>query len=151
LLVEGTETVIATLEPIACPAIFPPPPGCYLVGDPARALAYIRDNDFENQLPKVEIVFPAAGSTFVAPADIEIGVYARDPDGWVERVEFFAGTNKIGEDAIYFIQPPPPGQLQRFSITWSNVPRGVYILTAKATDNRGGMSRSDPVEIKVTE
>ena len=34
-----------------------------IVGDPARAIAYIRDNDF-NQRPKVEIVHPSDGQVF---------------------------------------------------------------------------------------
>jgi len=149
--IEGTETVIVALNPIACPRIIPPPPECYLVGDPDRAIAYIRDNDFPNHLPKVEIVQPVSGDVFAAPANVEIDVLARDPDGWVQTVEFFEGTNKIGEASIYFIQPPPPGELQKFSMVWSNVPPGRYELTAKATDNRGDMSRSEPVEIKVIE
>jgi hypothetical protein len=50
---------------------------------------------------------------------------------------------------MLFIVPPPPGQLQRFSMTWSNVPAGDYVLQAKATDNLGAMSLTDPVRIKV--
>src|SRR6185436_19057388 len=69
--------------------------------------------------------------------------------GWVETVQFFAGTNKIGERSIYFAQTPPPGEIQKFSMVWSNVAPGGYLLTAVAIDNRGSVSRSEPVEIKV--
>lgn len=150
-LIEGTETVIARLEPAACPAVIPPPPGCYRVGEPSRALAYIRDNDLENQLPKVDLVAPAAGSTFPAGADIEITALVCDRDGWVERVKFYEDTNQIGEEFIIFIQPPPPGQPQKFSMVWSNVPPGRYALTARAMDNRGGAALSEPVEMAVLE
>jgi hypothetical protein len=149
-LPEATETVVVTLEPIACPRVVPPPPECYLVGDPDRAVAYIRDNE-PNQAPKVEIVEPANEQSFPAGADIPIVAVTRDPDGWVGKVEFFAGTNRIGVQEILFIVPPPPGQLQRFSMVWSNVPPGRYALTAKATDDQGAMSVSEPVRITVIE
>ncbi len=147
-LVEPTETVAVALEPVACEKILPPPLDCYVVGDPGKAQAYIRDNDF-NQSPKVEIVSPANDAVFRAPADIEIDVVTRDPDGWVHRVEFYEGNRLIGFQEIYFFVAPPPGQVQKFSMTWTNVPVGNYVLTARAYDNLGGQSASDPVRIKV--
>jgi hypothetical protein len=147
-LPEPTETVVAVLEPPVCIAIHPPPPDCYRVGDPHRATAYIFDND-GNQSPKLEIVHPSNGDAFRAGSDIEIDVATRDPDGWVWRMEFFANDEKIGEQQIHFIIPPPPGQPQKFSMTWSNVSAGEYELTAKATDDDGATSLSDPVKIKV--
>jgi hypothetical protein len=147
-LPEPTETVVAVVAPPFCTALDPPSPDCYRVGDPHRAVAYIFDNDW-NQSPKLEIVHPSDGDIFRENADLEIDVAARDADGWVRKVEFFANTNKIGEQEILFIIPPPPGPLQKFSMVWSNVPAGGYTLTAKATDNLGAMSRSDPVRIQV--
>jgi hypothetical protein len=38
-----------------------------------------------------------------------------------------------------------------FCLLWSNVPPGGYVLTAKATDNGGASSISDPVKISVQE
>jgi hypothetical protein len=149
-LVEGTETVIADLVP-GCPPWSATPRICYRVGDPARAVAYIRDNDFENQPPRVALTKPDSGETFEAPAKIEIVATVTDPDGYVTEVDFYAGTNLIGRDVRIFIVAPPPGQLQRFSIVWSNVPPGGYVLTAKAIDDLGATSDSAPVEIKVVE
>ena len=148
-LVEDTETVVLSLEAPACIAIYPPPPDCYIVGDPAKAVAFIRDNDPANQPPKVEIVKPSDGATFPAPSDIEIEVKAQDPDGWVHTVEFFANDVKIGEQSIEFIVAPPPNMEQMFSMVWSNVTVGSYVLTAKATDDRGLSSWSGPVSIRV--
>lgn len=147
-LPEPTETVVAVLEPPICIAIYPPPPDCYRVGDPHRAVAYIFDND-RNQSPKLEIVHPRPGDLFQTGSDIGIDVVTRDPDGWVWRMEFFANGEKIGEEQIQFIVPPPPGQPQKFSLIWSNVPAGEYALTARATDDQGAMAWSDPVRIKV--
>jgi hypothetical protein len=148
-LVEGTETVVAALEPIACIAIYPPPPDCYLVGDPDKAVAYIRDNDFANQPPKVEITKPASGEIFISPADVEIVATVRDLDGYVTEVEFFDGTNSIGKESRVYIVAPPPGEVHTFSIIWSNAPVGVHALTAVATDEQGLSSRSEPVRIEV--
>jgi len=148
LVPEPTETVVLTLLPSACVATYPPPPGCYVVGDPSQAVAYIFDNDF-NLSPKVEIVRPDDGDVFRAGADIEIDVAAQDPDGWVQTVQFYEGTNLIGEQTVNFFVPPPPGQPQKFWMVWSNVPPGGYVLTAKAIDNLGAISVSDPARIKV--
>jgi hypothetical protein len=148
-LVEGTETVIASLDPIACIAAFQPSPDCYLVGEPAKATAYIRDNDFANQPPKVEITKPASGEIFIAPADIDVVATVRDLDGYVTEVEFFDGTNSIGKESRVYIIAPPPGEVHTFSIIWSNAPVGVHLLTAVATDEQGLSSRSDPVRIEV--
>jgi hypothetical protein len=149
LLVEGTETVVATLEPIACIAIYPPPPDCYLIGEPAKAIAYVRDNDFENRPPRVEITKPASGEIFLSPADIEVVAKVSDPDGYVTTVEFFDGTNSIGSETRVYIIAPPPGEIHTFSILWSNAPVGVHALTAVATDEQGLSSRSEPVRIEV--
>jgi hypothetical protein len=149
-LVEGTEMVSVTLLP-NCTAIDPANGGCYIVGSPGSGEAFIRDNDPEVNLPpRVEIVKPHAGEVFQAPAEIMIVAAARDPDGWVHLVEFFANGDKIGEQSIEFIQPPPPGQLQEFSFKWTDVRPGLYVLTAKATDDDGATTTSGPVAVVVT-
>jgi len=147
--VEGVETVVAEIAPIFCIAGFAPSPDCYVIGEPGKAVAYIRDNDFGNQPPKIEIAKPEDGQMFLARADIEIVAQVQDSDGYVTQVEFFAGTNSIGVDSRVYIIAPPPGELHRFSMIWSNVPPGLYELTAKATDSEGATSRSTPVTIRV--
>jgi hypothetical protein len=152
MLVEGTETVIATVEPPVCIAIYPPPPECYRVGPTNRATVFIRDNDSNkpsNHPPVVRITAPTDGAAFRAGSDITIDAVTTDLDGYAPRVEFFANDSKIGEQEIVFIQAPPPGEPIYFSFVWSNVVAGNYALTAKATDNQGMMSVSGPVHISV--
>ncbi|GEM_PF-332376 len=151
-LVEGTETVVIELVQIPCVAIWPPDPGCYVVGQPERAVAYIRDNDFDvNLRPKVAIIDPLDGDVFTAPTDLTLRTLTKDPDGWVGLVEFYDGHEKIGEMAINYFAEPAPGQEQEFEFLWENVPAGGHVLTAIATDNDGEKSVSDPVRIRVRE
>ena len=89
-------------------------------------------------MPEVMINSPAHGATFDNGADITIEATASDTNGQIIKVEFFARTTKIGED----ITPP-------YSIMWNNVVRGGYYLTAKAIDNDGNSTLSDPVKIFV--
>jgi len=151
-LVEGTETVVLTLEDPACAAVVPPPPGCYAVGEPSQAVVVIRDKDTGADLPpKVLITHPHGDQIFAAPADIKIAAEARDPDGWVGKTEFFANGTKIGEVIVNFVQAPPPGETQAFIFSWSNVPAGEYVLTAVGTDDHGVTGKSNPITIKVTD
>ena len=114
---EGDEDVILRLEPPVCIAIAPPPPECYLIGQKAEARVVIHESG-GNQVPAVAIVKPEATSRLETGEPIEIVVEARDPDGYVRRVEFLADGRKLGEAGIEFIQPPEPGQLQTFSFVW---------------------------------
>ena len=151
-LVEGKESVVATLVPLFLidPAAGSDP---YAVGLNAHAEAHILDNDEPppNALPAVRIAQPAGGSTFPAPATIKIVAEVRDPDGWVGVVEFFANERKIGEQSVVFIREPDPGQVQSFSFEWKEVLHGEYTLAARATDNRAGKGASDPVRVRVGE
>ncbi|HEY8399793.1 MAG TPA: Ig-like domain-containing protein, partial [Cytophagaceae bacterium] len=91
-----------------------------------------------NQLPTVGITSPANNTVLTAPATITINATAEDSDGSVALVEFYNGTQKIGEDAS-----------SPYSITWSGVAAGTYTITARATDNQSGVTISAPVTVVV--
>jgi hypothetical protein len=150
-LVEGTERVVLTLEAPVCPAIWPPPPECYLVGVPARARAVIVDNDPPmNQPPVAKLVHPGSGEVFHADSDIRLAAIARDSDGSVVSVEFFADDQSLG--VVGAPEPGPLGPIPDrlpFSMIWSNAPAGSYLLKAVATDNLGATGESEPVRIFV--
>ncbi len=100
-----------------------------------QAAGLILDRD---QAPGIALVAPAAGETFSAPANITLSAEAFDVDGFVSRVEFFAGANRLGQ-----VDEAP------FTFTWSNVPPGNYVFTAMATDNTGKSATSAPVSVSV--
>jgi P pilus assembly chaperone PapD len=54
------------------------------------------------------------------------------------KVEFYAGDRLLGETVL------PP-----YSLRGVSLPSGAHVVTARAIDDRGGMSESDPVTIKV--
>jgi hypothetical protein len=142
-LVEAPETVRATLyyPPFAGP--FPP---TYAIGSPSNATVTIFDND-PALPPFVRIFSPTNGTAFTAPANIQICATASE---YVATVEFFAGDTSLGvvtnschpPDCAY-VMPP------QYCVDWSNVPPGLYTLTAKATDIFGATSESAPVHISV--
>jgi hypothetical protein len=84
-----------------------------------------------NQPPTVALTTPANGATYTAPATIAISASASDSDGTIARVDFYQGTTLLGGDTS-----------SPYSFTWSNVPAGVYSLTAVARDNVGATTTS---------
>lgn len=68
---------------------------------------------------------------------VTITAVSSDPDGTISKVEFFNGSNKIGEDLA-----------SPYSITW-NAAKGTHIITAKATDNQGASTTSMAVTFTI--
>jgi len=96
-------------------------------------------NGIGGDWPIVSITNPVNNAEFSENASIKIDATASDNDGSVVLVEFFANdTLKIGEVTA-----------EPYSITWSNVKSGMYVLTAVATDNQGHKRKSNRVQIKV--
>ena len=90
-------------------------------------------------LPAVSLTSPVNGSSFTGPASISLSANATDSGGSIAKVEFFAGSTKVGET----LNAP-------FTIVWSGVSAGTYSVTAVATDNSGAFTRSSPVSVTVT-
>jgi hypothetical protein len=146
----NTETVVLQLAPSPLMT-----PINYIIGYPTSAVVYIEGNGVTNLPPLVNITTPADGSVFYTPVSIPIVAVASDLDGVVSSVEFFAGSNSLGVVTNWVVVDPPgppngfiPGT-RAFFLTWINVPPGKYALIAKATDNGGATSTSEPVNISV--
>jgi O-glycosyl hydrolase len=86
----------------------------------------------------VSLTNPAEGATFRAPAIIALQANASSAEGVLAGVEFFNGTNKLGE---CFTSP--------YSLEWSNVPAGAYVLSAKASNSLGVVGSSPDVHVTV--
>jgi uncharacterized repeat protein (TIGR01451 family) len=92
--------------------------------------------------PTVNITAPVGGSTYIAPATINISANAADSDGSISKVEFYADGNFVGLGTA--------SGANQYSFTWSNVPTGAYSLTAVATDSDGSVNTSAPVRVLST-
>src|SRR5207245_220372 len=103
-----------------------------------------------NLSPLVAITRPASGTQFAPNTPIEIIANVLDADGFVPKVEFLADDRKLGESNIESFPPPEPGRLQTFTFVWRFPTPGPHALTARATDNQGGIASSSTVEIRVT-
>jgi uncharacterized protein (DUF1800 family) len=89
--------------------------------------------------PTVSITSPAANATFAPGASIEIVASAADSDGTVAKVEFYAGSTKVGTATA-----------SPWKATWANVAAGNYTLKAIATDDKGATKTSATVAIAVS-
>jgi plastocyanin len=90
--------------------------------------------------PSVSLTAPTNNSTFAAPWAGTLRATATDSDGTVSKVDFFAGTSKLGT-----VSNPSAN----VSFTVTNLAAGTYNLTAVATDNSGANTTSAAVVIKV--
>jgi Big-like domain-containing protein len=93
--------------------------------------------------------YPTNGQWFVAPANV--GVHARVTDSnLVQTVQYFANGSIIGiVTNIGGVLLTNSTQANSFFLDWSNVPAGIYALTAMATDSTGNTATSAPVNIYV--
>jgi len=91
-----------------------------------------------NPVPSVSLTSPTNNAFVLAPANVPLRATASDNDGTVSLVEFYQGSSKVGE------APTTP-----YALTLTNVPEGVYVYQAVATDNSGLRGTSAPVVLNV--
>ena len=91
-----------------------------------------------NNPPTVSLTSPASGALFNAPATLTLSASAADADGSVAKVDFYQGATLIGTSTT-----------APYALTWTNAAAGIYTLTARATDDRGGVTTSAPVAITI--
>lgn len=107
-------------------------------GGTIRSSAMISIEVLVSLPPEVSITSPENNQFIPENSNIEITAAATDSDGSISKVEFFNGTEKIGEATA-----------APYSFNWQNIPQGDYILSAKATDDTGITTLSSPVALFV--
>lgn len=88
--------------------------------------------------PSVTLASPADGSTFPEQSVIPLSATADDIDGFITRIEYFAGGLSLGEAS----SPP-------YALDWIGAPLGSHTLQAVAFDNGGATNASVTVTITV--
>jgi hypothetical protein len=91
-----------------------------------------------NRHPIVKISNPRKGIVYDNLSTITIDAIASDPDGIVNKVEFYNGKVKLVE-----LTSAP------YTYTWKDVAVGSYSITAIATDNLNDTTISAPIEFVV--
>ncbi len=91
-----------------------------------------------NVAPTVSLTSPANNSTFTEGKPVTVSANASDFDGTISKVEFYQGTTLISS-----VTTAP------YSATW-NPAAGNYVITAKATDNGGGVSTSQAANVTIS-
>jgi RHS repeat-associated protein len=92
----------------------------------------------ENREPQVRLVSPRPHERFAASATVELEASARDRDGNIARVEFYADGTLLGVS-----------EASPYRFSWQPARAGRYMLGAKAVDALGaiGTSRLVPIEV----
>ncbi|WP_188316110.1 Ig-like domain-containing protein [Chitinophaga agrisoli] len=107
---------------------------------PAAAADFYFDNIYytggvsDNPAPKVSITNLANEAVFTTPAAINIQTNASDANGSISKVDFFNGSVYLGSKTS-----------APFNFTWNTSTQTVATLIAKATDNQGKTTASQPV------
>lgn len=150
-LVEGDETVeikLTTQQSDDFPFLMPIRE--YAIDpDHSAARVVIHDNDKPTGPAMLAITSPKDGQRFLAPEVVGISATAIDPNGYISRVEFYAGDQKIGVSELVFVRAPDPGTPIYHTFEWKQPPVGSHALTARAVDAAGGKVVSKAVGIIV--
>ena len=92
----------------------------------------------QNLTPTVTLIAPANGAIFQLGQTISLTANANDPDGTIDKVEFYQDGQLIGEAS----DAP-------FDYQLGFTPPGVYSFTAKAFDNKGASKVSTAISVIV--
>ncbi|HEX8249600.1 MAG TPA: Ig-like domain-containing protein, partial [Pyrinomonadaceae bacterium] len=100
----------------------------------------------QNAPPSVEITFPANNATYQTGKSAFIAADASDSDGAVQRVEFYATRNYVGQPnrALLGSDVTAPYQIG-VDLLFS----GDFVVTADVIDDRGAVTTSAPVTVRV--
>src|SRR4051812_8915522 len=88
--------------------------------------------------PNVLIQAPSSNSLFSAGQNIDLFVARLDWGAQLQYISIYAGSILLGSS-----------ESTPVFLTWSNVPAGIYLLTAIALDVNGRYGTSAPVPIQV--
>ena len=94
----------------------------------------------DNLLPTITITSPPSGE--LPFARLTISATASDSDGTIQKIEFFLNDRSIGSRTTSSSQA-------NASLMWRPRSPGQYSLVAEATDNRGAVTASAPVQFTI--
>lgn len=87
----------------------------------------------------VNVILPMSNSSFNVGSIIAIQAAESGGTGTIQKVEFFSGNTKLGEDLT-----------SPYNYSWTNAATGLYSITAKVTDSGNNTTVSPSININVT-
>jgi hypothetical protein len=142
-VLDGDESVIVSLEPVVCPAIYPTPPWCYLIGTANMAKAIIHDAQQTPPPPvSVTLLSPPNGAVFSAGQPVEFAAMAITISAAMP-----AGVLDIVMDDLVL----ESAKDLKLSFTRSDLKPGTHVVVARWTDASGKQAVSEPAKILVQE
>ncbi|MHA3771303.1 lamin tail domain-containing protein [Verrucomicrobiota bacterium sgz303538] len=91
-----------------------------------------------NFSPSVAISSPENGAVFTQPVDLVFTATASDTDGTVQTVQYFADGLPLGTASA-----------PDFAFTWKKAAAGSHEITARAFDDGGAVSDSNPIVVTI--
>jgi hypothetical protein len=88
--------------------------------------------------PTLVLLQPTNNATFLAPATIQLNANTFDPANSITNVTFYTNGVALGE-----LSSPP------YRLAWSNVPAGIYSVSARATTSDGLTTNSGTAVVLV--
>lgn len=101
------------------------------------------------EVASIVIHSPKEGDVFSSGSTIKILATAVDPTGYISRVVFFDGDQKIGVSEIAFLVAPPDGTPIQHEFDWKGAADGRHKIVARADLVRDVLVESLPVVIQV--
>jgi hypothetical protein len=89
--------------------------------------------------PSVVLTAPASGTSYTAPATVNLSANVTTNGHTITQVQFFNGSTLLGADTV------PP-----YVLAWSGVSAGTYSLTARLVYDGGSTLSSAAVSVTVT-
>lgn len=114
-------------------ANFSDDPANWLAAAPTPGLA-----NAVNAAPTVTLISPADGSRITPPNVIAYRVNTSDEDGTIAKVEFLSDSKVVGTATA-----------APFAFDWGGADAGRHDLTARATDDSGNVTETDPITVSV--
>ena len=90
-----------------------------------------------NRAPRVRLTSPEMWTSVAAGQPIRLDAIAEDPEGGVTRVEF------LGDAGVVATEDAPPFK------TATTLSPGIHLIRARAIDNRGAVTETEPVTVVV--
>jgi len=91
-----------------------------------------------SQVPAVSVTNLANGTSLNSTGSLTLTASALETGGAITKVEFYAGSTKIGETTG-----------APYTVTWNNLPVGSYAITAVAYDANGWSTTSTQATVNV--